>query len=45
MLFTQSYEDQNLATKYNILPKDKIFTIGNGVNIEKFKPFNIKNQI
>ncbi len=44
VIFTQSYEDQNLATKYNILPKDKIFTIGNGVNIEKFKPFNIKKS-
>lgn len=40
VIFTQSHEDENLAIKYNILSKDKIFTIGNGVNIKKFEPLS-----
>ena len=43
ILFTQSAEDALLANKYKLLPKDNIFNIGNGVDIKKFDPFNIKN--
>ena len=43
ILFTQSAEDKNFAIKFNILPEDKIFAIGNGVNKKKFNPLNIKD--
>jgi glycosyltransferase involved in cell wall biosynthesis len=41
LLFTQSLEDEKSAIKYGILSKDKVFTIGNGVDLEKFNPQNI----
>ena len=45
LIFTQSYEDYLDAIKYNFLKKNKIFYIGNGVNINKFNPliFNDSN--
>ena len=44
LLFTQSYEDKQSAIKFKFLPKEKIFYIGNGVNTNKFNPYNIKNS-
>ena len=44
ILFTQSFEDQQFAIKFNFLSKKKIFNIGNGVDINKFNPNNIKKK-
>lgn len=44
LIFTQSYEDKESAVKFNFLPKEKIFYIGNGVDKKKFNPKNIKNS-
>ncbi len=44
LLFTQSLEDFEVAVKYRLAPKEKIFAIGNGVNKGKFNPTNIKNS-
>lgn len=44
ILFTQSFEDQQFAIKFNFLSKKKIFNIGNGVDINKFNPNNIKTK-
>ena len=38
LLFTQSREDEKTAINLNIMPKEKIFAIGNGVNINSFNP-------
>lgn len=38
ILFTQSNEDKLYAIKAKILPKEKIFYIGNGINIKRFNP-------
>jgi len=45
ILFTQSYEDKQSAIKFKFLPKDRIFYIGNGVDIERFNPSKIKNKL
>ncbi len=37
LLFTQSAEDASVAVVENIMPKDKVFTIGNGVDIDRFR--------
>ena len=44
ILFLQSEEDAEIARKFKIVPKQNIYTIGNGVNIEKFNPFTIRNS-
>ena len=44
LLFTQSKEDEISAIKNKILTSKKIFTIGNGVNVEKFNPEKYKNK-
>ena len=44
LLFTQSLEDTKSAIYYNILSKDKVFTIGNGVDLKRFNPENIKSS-
>ena len=38
ILFTQSAEDAKTALAEKIMPKDKVFEIGNGVDINKFNP-------
>ena len=43
VLFTQSKEDAELARKFKLLSKEKIFTIGNGVNTKKFNPARFQN--
>ena len=45
LLLTQSKEDEVSAKKNKILASEKIFSIGNGVNIIKFDPKNIKNKL
>ena len=44
ILFTQSFEEKQLAIKFKFLSNDKIFHIGNGVNVERFNPKNISDQ-
>lgn len=44
ILFTQSLEDALLAVEYNFLPKEKVYHIGNGVDVKKFNPNNFKNS-
>ena len=38
LIFTQSNEDYNTAKKYKFMVKNRLFCIGNGVNINKFNP-------
>ena len=40
-IFTQSYEDYETAIAKKIISKDKILTIGNGVDISRFNTSNI----
>ncbi len=44
LLFTQSKEDEISAIKNKIITSKKLFTIGNGVNVEKFNPEKYKNK-
>ena len=41
LLFTQSSEDAKSAIHYGIAPKEKVYAIGNGVDVQKFNPINI----
>lgn len=41
LLFTQSAEDAQSAVDYKILPKNRVYAIGNGVDIKKFNPEEI----
>lgn len=43
ILFTQSAEDAACAIEKNLLPQGLIYTIGNGVNPQKFNPKKIGN--
>jgi len=36
LLFTQSSEDEKAAVAERIMPKDRVFTIGNGVDVNRF---------
>lgn len=50
ILFTQSSEDANSAIKYKILSKEKVFAIGNGVDVNKFNaesiaPSNVRKSL
>ncbi len=45
LIFTQSFEDYKTAVKFNFLSKDKIFSIGNGVDKNKFDPLIDKSII
>ena len=38
LIFTQSFEDYKTAVKFKFLSKEKIFSIGNGVDKNKFDP-------
>ena len=40
LLFTQSAEDAESAVRYRIALKDKVYAIGNGVNVQKFSKTN-----
>lgn len=42
LIFTQSAEDYSLAMKNNFLPADRIFCIGNGVDLKRFKPEQLR---
>lgn len=42
LLFTQSSEDAESAVAYKIVSKERVFSIGNGVDIERFNPDRIK---
>ena len=50
LIFTQSSEDAKVAVVEKILPKNRVFTIGNGVDIKRFDPDkalignNIRNE-
>ena len=44
LIFTQSNEDYNTAKKYKFMVKNRLFCIGNGVNVNKFNP-KINNKI
>ena len=44
LLFTQSLEDAKSAINYSIFSKDRVFTIGNGVDVKRFNPENIKSS-
>lgn len=44
LLFTVSTEDAETAIKKNIISKDKVFAVGNGVNSEKFKPKSLEHS-
>ena len=41
VLFTQSAEDAYTAVSEKIMPKDKVFEIGNGVDINRFNPDSV----
>jgi glycosyltransferase involved in cell wall biosynthesis len=41
LIFTQSHEDMQTAIKEGIIDKKRVYHIGNGVDIEKFKLGNI----
>jgi glycosyltransferase involved in cell wall biosynthesis len=38
LLFTQSEEDAKAAVVENIMPSDRVFPIGNGVDVSRFNP-------
>ena len=44
LMFTQSEEDAKTAQEKNIMPADRVYAIGNGVDIEKFNPRNYSNR-
>jgi glycosyltransferase involved in cell wall biosynthesis len=44
MILTQSEEDCITAVKEKIIKKDKILTIGNGIDLSRFNPAKIKQQ-
>ena len=41
LLFTQSLEDAHAAVQLGILPSDRVFAIGNGVDVHRFNPENV----
>ena len=50
ILFTQSSEDAHSAINYRILSKEKVFAIGNGVDVNKFNtesiaPSNVRKSL
>ncbi len=45
LLFTQSAEDAVTATKENIVHHERIFSIGNGIDVSRFDPAKIGRQI
>ena len=44
LLFTQSLEDAESAVRLGIMPKDKTFAIGNGVNLKMFSRTNLTSN-
>jgi len=44
LMFTQSEQDAQSAIEKNIMPKERVFAIGNGVDIDKFNPSTISNK-
>ena len=51
LLFTQSSEDAHAAVQLGIVPSNRVFAIGNGVNVKRFNPdivnsrFDIRNEL
>ena len=44
LLFTQSTEDAESAVKFRIATKERVYAIGNGIDIHRFSPQNIKGR-
>jgi glycosyltransferase involved in cell wall biosynthesis len=44
LMFTQSEEDARTAVEKKLLPSDRVYAIGNGVDINKFNPNNYSNR-
>ena len=44
LMFTQSEEDAKTAIEKKLLPPDRVYAIGNGVDIERFNPKNYSKR-